>query len=173
MERKIFLKRSFGLIGISAIAIDACKKEAGGTTSTTGTDTGSSSDSCIVSPTEVEGPYPYPDGGEISNPLQRADVTGGQTGVALTLTLTVVNANDSCAIVENARVDIWHCNKDGYYSGYANQTGLLGTKNYTGETWLRGYQLTGANGQVTFNTIILAGIQVGQRTFTLKYMLIM
>jgi protocatechuate 3,4-dioxygenase beta subunit len=154
MERKIFLQRSLGLIGISAIAVDACKKEAGSTTSTTGTDTSNiSSDGCIVSPTETEGPYPYPDGGEINNPLQRADITGGQTGVALTLKLAIVNADDSCAAVENARVDIWHCNKDGYYSGYANQNGLLGTKNYTSETWLRGYQLTDANGQVTFTTI--------------------
>ena len=150
MERKIFLKKSLGLIGISAVVIDACKKDAAATD--TGSDTGTTTDNCVVTPTEVEGPYPYPEG-EINNPLNRADITGGQSGVPLTLTLTVVNANDNCTAVENARVDIWHCNKDGYYSGYANQNSVLGNKSYLGETWLRGYQMADANGAVVFTTI--------------------
>ncbi len=144
MQRKDFLRNSFGIIGISTVLVDACKKDVTGTPS--------GSDDCIVSPTEVEGPYPYP-GGEITNPLERADVTAGQTGVPLTLMFTVTDANNDCALVQNARVDIWHCNKDGYYSGYAGQSGILGTKSYTGETWLRGYQLTDANGAAQFNTI--------------------
>lgn len=66
----------------------------------------------------------------------------------------MVDVNNSCAAVANARVDIWHCNKDGYYSGYGNQTGgSLGTKSYTGETWLRGYLLAGTDGKVSFQTI--------------------
>jgi protocatechuate 3,4-dioxygenase beta subunit len=146
MERKTFLKKSIGLAGFSAVIIDACTKGASsaGSDSTTG--------DCVVSPTETEGPYPYPKG-EINNPLNRADITGGKTGVPLALTLTVVNANNSCAVVENARVDIWHCDKDGYYSGYASQNGYLGAKNYTGETFLRGYLLTDAKGEATFTTI--------------------
>ena len=153
MERKSFLKSSFGLLGISAVLVEACKKDATGTSSTT-TTTGTTSSDCIVSPTETEGPYPYADGGEINNPLNRSDVTGGQTGVPLSLVLTVVNANDSCAAVANARVDIWHCNKDGYYSGYANQNGgVLGIQSYTGQTWLRGYQTTDANGEVMFTSV--------------------
>ena len=150
MERKMFLKKSLGLIGISAVVIDACKKDATGTD--TGSDTGTTTGDCILTPTEVEGPDPYPDG-EINNPLNRADITAGQNGVPLTLTLTVVNANNNCTAVENARVDIWHCNKDGYYSGYANQNSSLGNKSYLGETWLRGYQLADANGEVVFTTI--------------------
>ncbi|RZM11689.1 MAG: intradiol ring-cleavage dioxygenase, partial [Pedobacter sp.] len=130
--------------------VDACKKtDVSGSGITTGTGT---SGSCIVSPNEVEGPYPYP-GGEITNPLQRSDVTADQTGLALALNFYVVNVNNNCAVVPNARIDIWQCNKDGYYSGYGNQSGYLGTKSYLGETWLRGYQLTDAEGKATFNTI--------------------
>ena len=128
MERKDFLKNSLGFIGVSSFLVQACKKtDLTSATSTTG-GTGSSDGNCLVTPTEVEGPYPYV-GGEITNPLQRTDVTGGQAGVPLTLTFSVVNTNSNCAAVANARVDIWHCNKDGYYSGYGNQNGgTLGTK---------------------------------------------
>ena len=155
MERKDFLRNSIGVIGLTALipVINSCKKDSSTSGTTTGTTSGSSSGSCIITADEVEGPYPYV-GGEITNPLQRADVTGGQTGLPLALIFTVVNANNSCAAVSGARVDIWHCNKDGYYSGYGNQTGgSLGTKSYTGETWLRGYQLTDTSGKATFNTI--------------------
>jgi protocatechuate 3,4-dioxygenase beta subunit len=158
MQRKDFLKNSMGIMGLASIlpALDACKKDE--VSATSGTDTGSgsgsgSSGSCTVTPNEVEGPYPYASG-EINNPLQRTDVTGGQTGIPLSLAFTVVNTNNNCATVANARVDIWHCNKDGYYSGYGNQNGgALGTKTYVGETWLRGYQVADANGLAQFNTI--------------------
>ncbi len=147
MQRKDFLKNSVGLLS-AAVIIQACKKS-----STSGGSGGTSSGSCIVSPEEVEGPYPYV-GGEITNPLQRVDITGGQTGLPLTLNFAVVNTNSSCAAVSGARVDIWHCNKDGYYSGYGSQTGgSLGTQSYIGQTWLRGFQLADANGQVQFTTI--------------------
>jgi protocatechuate 3,4-dioxygenase beta subunit len=157
MERKNFLKTFALAAAAGPMIIDSCKKETvtkSGTTTTTGTTstTTSTDSSCVVSPTETEGPYPYP-GGELTNPLNRSDITEGLTGVPLVLTIVVANANDSCAIVENARVDIWHCNKDGYYSGYANQPGISGRLSYTGKTFLRGYQLTDANGEVKFTTI--------------------
>ena len=150
MERIFFLKRTVGIIGAVGIlpVINACKKE-----TTTGGSGSGSGGSCVITPEEVEGPYPYP-GGELTNPLNRADVTGGQTGVPLTLAFTVVKTNNNCALISNASVDIWHCNKDGYYSGYGSQNGgTLGTQNYVGQTWLRGYQLTDATGKATFNTI--------------------
>ncbi len=143
-SRKKFLKNF--LIGATSVPliIEACKKNS---------NDGGSNNNCTVTPDETEGPYPYP-GGESTNPLNRVDVTGGQTGVPLSMAFTVVNTNNNCAAVANARVDIWHCNKDGYYSGYANQNGgALGTQSYIGQTWLRGYQLTDANGKITFNTI--------------------
>lgn len=145
MERKNFLKTGLLLLGSSSLILEACKKNSTSGVGTTG--------NCITTADEVEGPYPYV-GGEITNPLQRADVTAGQTGLPLTLNFTVINVNDNCAIVPGARVDIWHCNKDGYYSGYGNQNGgSLGTQSYVGQTWLRGFQLTDATGKAQFITI--------------------
>ncbi|HEY6634639.1 MAG TPA: protocatechuate dioxygenase, partial [Acidimicrobiia bacterium] len=66
----------------------------------------------------------------------------------MSLTLALVDVNSDCAPVEGARIDIWHCDADGVYSGYS-QPG----SDATGETFCRGIQLTDANGQVTFRTI--------------------
>ncbi|MES2265498.1 MAG: intradiol ring-cleavage dioxygenase [Bacteroidota bacterium] len=154
MERKNFLRTFVLAAAAGPILIDACKKDSVSTTVsdpsgvTSATDTNAGSSACRVTPTEVEGPYPYP-GGEYKNPLNRIDILGGQTGVPLTLNLVVVNVNDNCNVVPNARVDIWHCSKDGYYSGHANQNG----KSFVGETFLRGYQTADDKGAVTFKTI--------------------
>ena len=155
MERKRFLRMFATVAASGPLLVEACKKDSAASTQTNTDSTlsgTSSGNGCIVSATETEGPFPYP-GGEATNPLSRADVTGGQTGVPLTLNFVVTNANNNCNVIPNARVDIWHCNKDGYYSGYANQPGLLGTQSYVGQTWLRGYQTTNANGQTQFATI--------------------
>ena len=151
MQRKNFLKNSLGLLS-AAVLVDACKKTDLSSTATTSTSTGSGSGTCVIAPSETEGPYPYP-GGEIQNPLNRSDITGGQTGVPLSLTFTLVNTNNSCALLQGYRIDIWHCNAKGYYSGYGNQPGVSGTLSYVGATWLRGYQTTDANGKVVFTTI--------------------
>lgn len=151
MERKNFLKTFALMAAAGPMIIDGCKKDAAAKSTTT-TSTSTTSGSCIVTASETEGPYPYV-GGESTNPLNRSDVTAGQTGVPLTLSFVVVDANNSCNVVTGARVDIWHCNKDGYYSGYANQNSGLGAKSYVGETWLRGYQLTDSTGIAKFSTI--------------------
>ncbi|SDR86275.1 Protocatechuate 3,4-dioxygenase beta subunit [Mucilaginibacter mallensis] len=157
MERKNFLKAFAVAAAAGPMLIDACKKDSSSasTTSTTTkstTTTTTDSSSCTLTPTETEGPYPYP-GGELTNPLDRSDIIETQTGIPLSLTLTVVNTNSSCAAVSGARVDIWHCNKDGYYSGYANQPGISGELSYVGKTFLRGYQLSDTDGVVKFSTI--------------------
>jgi protocatechuate 3,4-dioxygenase beta subunit len=148
MQRKNFLKNSFGLLS-AAVILESCKKAEVISATTT---TGGTSGACVVAPTETEGPFPYP-GGEITNPLNRPDITGGQTGVPLTVTFTLVNTNDNCAVLSGYRIDIWHCNAKGYYSGYGNQPGVSGTLSYAGSTWLRGYQTTDESGKVTFTTI--------------------
>jgi protocatechuate 3,4-dioxygenase beta subunit len=96
--------------------------------------------SCLVAPSVTQGPYWVDEG------LKRSDVRGGQTGIPLVLKLYVFRADDSCSLQEGAIVDIWHCNAGGLYSDEA----VEGT---TGETWLRGYQVTDANGLATFTTI--------------------
>ena len=105
---------------------------------------------CVLIPQETEGPYPMDLSGDASK--FRQDVTDGYPGVQLDLTMTIVNVNDNCKPIPNVRVDIWHCNKDGYYSGFTN-TGYLGTQDNSGKTFCRGIQITDLNGQVKFKTI--------------------
>jgi len=82
-----------------------------------------------------------------SNILSNLDGSSTQVGIGLTLTVTVLDVVSACAPYANAQVDIWHCNSAGVYSGQA-------AENTTTETWLRGYQMTAANGHATFVTII-------------------
>src|SRR5205807_1655868 len=78
----------------------------------------------------------------------RSDVTEGQQGVPLTLTFHVYQVSGTTVTpVSGARVDIWNANALGVYSDEASE----GT---TGQTFLRGYQLTDATGTVTFRTIL-------------------
>jgi protocatechuate 3,4-dioxygenase beta subunit len=104
--------------------------------------------SCVVIPQETDGPYPlYSVLG--NSAMVRSDIREGKSGVPLTLILTAVNTNQDCAPIANAAVYIWHCDKDGQYSGYSNSA----NGNHLGETFLRGIQVTDANGQVAFTTI--------------------
>ncbi len=132
------------------LIIEACKKDTATSSSSSGDNT--TNGSCTVTNSETDGPYPlYTSRGSA---LVRTNITEGtQTGLPLNITLTILNTNNSCLALANVLVDIWHCNKDGYYSGYANQPGYLGTKDYTGDTFLRGRQTTDSNGQVKFTSI--------------------
>jgi hypothetical protein len=68
-------------------------------------------------------------------------------GVRLTLGLKLVTqSTDRCRPLRGARVDVWHCDAQGIYSGIENQ----GT---TGQDFLRGYQVTDEWGRVTFVTV--------------------
>jgi protocatechuate 3,4-dioxygenase beta subunit len=125
-------------------------------TTTTGTTT---TGSCSVIPTETNGPYPA-DGSTSLNALLmsgivRSDIrssfngaSGVAGGVPLTVTLTLVNTNSSCASLAGYAIYIWHCNQSGLYSLYS--------AGVTGENYLRGVQETDSNGQVTFTTIFPA-----------------
>ena len=94
---------------------------------------------CVPTPSQTEGPY-YFDTGEF-----RRDITEGLPGTPLLVSLRLVEIG-SCEPVAGATVDIWHANASGLYSGYPDQ----GT---TGETYLRGKQVTDANGVAEFETI--------------------
>jgi protocatechuate 3,4-dioxygenase beta subunit len=97
---------------------------------------------CVLTPEAVEGPFYF------DAKLVRSDITEGKEGSPLVLTLQIVEAKD-CAAIPEARVDIWHADGLGLYSGYADQD----SGSAEGETFLRGTQLTGADGEVRFNTI--------------------
>lgn len=107
---------------------------------------------CTIAPSLTEGPY------WVDEKLNRSDITTGTTrtsvlnGLPLNLTIKVFNASgNSCGSVpqQNIQVDIWHCDAAGEYSD-ASGNGQSSTK---GQTFLRGYQVTDADGAVNFKTI--------------------
>ena len=103
---------------------------------------------CTVAATETEGPYPLR--AILANTaMVRADITEGKTGVPLTLRLRLVDVNNGCAAIAGAWVYIWHCDKDGLYSGY-DASNNAGQGNLT---YLRGIQQSDSNGLVTFRTL--------------------
>ena len=140
IDRKDFLK-SLGLAGIATVAapiIMNCRsddEEVEDASTANSTTTG-----CSVTNTETEGPYPT----KSPSSLVQTNIVGDRTGIALTLDITVQNVNKSCAALEGAIVDIWHCDKDGNYSQYGS---------YPSAHFLRGRQTTGADGKVYFTTI--------------------
>jgi protocatechuate 3,4-dioxygenase beta subunit len=131
--------------GGSSSALPATAAAATATPSST---TGSSS--CAVTPEGEIGPYFADDsaaGFNRSNIVSNIDGTNVQQGVSLGLSIYVRDSQKSCAAMAGVQIDIWHCNAYGVYSDESNQS-------TSGQTWLRGYQITDANGLVTFQTIV-------------------
>jgi len=141
---------------ITAASTASTSSSSGSTSTTTTT---SSSSSCTALPGETAGPYPA-DGTNTSSGstsdiltasgIVRSDIrssfissTTQAQGVLTTLTLTLVNTNSSCAPLSGYAIYLWHCDRDGNYSLYTAAA----------ESYLRGVQVTDANGQVTFTTI--------------------
>jgi len=164
-----------GSVGTTAL-LASCGGESGSSTSTTtiatptpsptptpaptATPTPTPSGTCTVPATETSGPYPA-DGtntapGLTSNALTYSGITRSDirssfagsstvvaTGVQVDITLTLVDANNGCVPLVGYAVYLWHCDKDGKYSLY----------DLPNESYLRGVQVTDANGQVKFTTI--------------------
>ena len=143
---------TLGLAGAAMVA--ACASSPTSASSTNNYDdhddngTSSTTGSCVVAAEETAGPYPDRLGMISNQAFLRQDITEGKSGLPLTLTLTIVNIRQSCAAVSNASVEIWQCDAAGHYSEYAQQ-GYDGT----GQTFLRGVQVTNSAGVATFRTI--------------------
>jgi protocatechuate 3,4-dioxygenase beta subunit len=143
-------KGAAGVVVSQALLACTASDVTGTTTSdTTSPSAGSTTGvaSCVLTAALTEGPY------FVDERLQRADirsdpVTGVVSqGVPLSLTFDVQRvANAACTPLTGAYVDVWHCDAAGSYSDEAAN----GT---SGRKFLRGYQLTDANGQATFQTI--------------------
>jgi protocatechuate 3,4-dioxygenase beta subunit len=104
---------------------------------------------CVVRPEQTEGPY-YVDVDLLRSDI-RSDATTGEVkaGAPLVLTFNVSQvSNGSCTPLEGALVEIWHCDAAGVYSGVSDP-GF----DTSGQNWLRGGQMTDANGVATFTTI--------------------
>lgn len=101
-------------------------------------------DVCAIIPEVTEGPYYF------DPAMERVDITEGRPGIPMRVRLQVVDA--SCLPMPGARVDIWHCDATGIYSGYAGQ-GDDGSVDTTGETFMRGTQFADDNGIVEFESV--------------------
>jgi protocatechuate 3,4-dioxygenase beta subunit len=108
-------------------------------------DTPASHDVCFLTPQSIEGPY------YLDPHLVRAQIADGRTGVPLRVDLRVIDGG-TCKPSERARVDIWHADAQGIYSGYEGQ-GDKQELSTAGQKFLRGTQFTDSRGAVSFKTI--------------------
>jgi protocatechuate 3,4-dioxygenase beta subunit len=100
---------------------------------------GYTTQACTLTAEQEEGPF------YVAVDDVRDEIRLGQTGVPLTLRITIINSK-TCKPIKYAAVDIWQCNASGVYSDVESEDTL-------GETYLRGVQFTDKHGQVVFNTI--------------------
>src|ERR1700748_1057872 len=71
-------------------------------------------DVCFLTPQSIEGPF------YLDPRLGRAEIAGGRAGAPLRVDLRVIDGA-TCKPSERARVDIWHADSKGIYSGYEGQ----------------------------------------------------
>jgi len=105
--------------------------------------------SCVLSPAMMEGPY------FVEERLNRSDLTTGTTkagvvqGLPLTLNIDLASIQPTgCLPIAGMQVDVWHADAGGDYSDVG--AGRAGAGK---DAFLRGYQVSDANGRVTFKTI--------------------
>lgn len=99
---------------------------------------------CEVSPKETKGPFPN----KTPSDYVRENIIGDRKGIALLITMTILDKKYSCKPLANALVDVWHCDAVGDYSEYTMRSGNLNDTHF-----LRGRQTSDANGQVSFVSI--------------------
>jgi len=106
--------------------------------------------SCVTRPSLTEGPF------FVDERLNRADIRSDpsngtvKAGVPLKIKFNVSRVGGgSCTALAGAFVDLWHCDAAGGYSDVSGQ----GNPNNAGQKFLRGYQVTDANGAAEFTTI--------------------
>lgn len=80
----------------------------------------------------------------------RSDITEGLPGVPLELRLHITDA--AHMPLADCRVDVWQCDAVGLYSGFAGQ-GDERRSSTLGRTFLRGGQISAADGAVVFRTL--------------------
>ncbi|RUP24807.1 MAG: hypothetical protein EKK45_23045 [Curvibacter sp.] len=135
-------------VGSNTLSVVVTAADGVSTQTYTVTVTRSAAGSCTLTATETDGPYPLY--AILTNSaIVRKDIRESKTGVPLTLTLTLQSAGSGCTPISGAGIYIWHCDKDGLYSGYSTSTNA----GQSGLTYLRGIQVTDNNGQVTFTTL--------------------
>jgi protocatechuate 3,4-dioxygenase beta subunit len=139
MNRRI--NRRQALAGFGTVSLGAVIAACGGSDTPPASPSSSSefdeAASCEQTAEQTEGPY-YFDADAV-----RSDIREDRPGAPLRLGIRV-RAAGSCEPIKDAVVDIWHCDAGGVYSGF--EAG-------EGERFLRGTQVTDANGVAEFTTI--------------------
>jgi protocatechuate 3,4-dioxygenase beta subunit len=104
---------------------------------------------CVVKPQQTEGPY------FVDERLNRSDIRVDPSdslvrqGVPLRLVFQISQINnDACTPLKDAIVDVWHSDAEGVYSDVNDRSFST-----IGKKFLRGYQVTDANGVAEFVTI--------------------
>jgi protocatechuate 3,4-dioxygenase beta subunit len=120
----------------------ASATDTSGATSTTGTTP--TGPSCVLTAGLTEGPF------FVDEKLNRSDIRTDpgsgvvSAGIPLALTFNVSRAaNGACTPLTSAYLDVWHCDSSGTYSDVSGSS----------RKFLRGYQVTDANGVAAFTTI--------------------
>ncbi|WP_035201145.1 protocatechuate 3,4-dioxygenase [Agrobacterium tumefaciens] len=101
---------------------------------------------CAVTLNKILGPC------HTNNVPIRYDVTEGVSGLPVRVSLRVVEAS-SCKPIANADIEIWHADVRGVYSGRAAAMCNPGDDAAKSAGYLRGRQITDANGVASFLTI--------------------
>ncbi|MEV8158342.1 3,4-dioxygenase subunit beta [Kocuria salsicia] len=162
-------RRALGIFGAGAsvFALAACTGTTTSGSSGSASATASASETASATPSpsktydeempqETAGPYP----GDGSNGADALDVSGVERsnitasidggaavdGVAMTLTMNIVDMVKDNGPMTGAAVYVWHCDPDGNYSMYS--------EGVEDETYLRGVQVVGDDGKVTFTSIV-------------------
>ncbi|MFD7708372.1 intradiol ring-cleavage dioxygenase [Streptomyces sp. NPDC059786] len=131
------------IAGLASAAPETSSAEsASGTADASGTT--ATSAVCTLNAEVTEGPY------SLEGALVREDVREDKEGVEVRYTFTVVDQSADCAPLADALVEIWHCDALGEYSGFVGRNGHEEEDN---GTFLRGGQLTDADGQVSITSI--------------------
>lgn len=102
---------------------------------------------CIRTLDSADGPFYY------ERSEMRRSIAEDRSGMALRLGINLVQIflrADMCAPLSGAVVDLWLADGAGQYS---NVGGDLQNENTVGKTFLRGHQITDANGNVEFDLI--------------------
>jgi len=107
---------------------------------------------CVVVPEHMEGPY------FVDEKLNRSDIRTDpangkpRAGAAVEMALRVsrMGAGGACAPLAGALVDLWQCDAGGLYSDVQDTQVKFDTR---GQKFLRGYQVTDAQGLARFTTI--------------------
>jgi protocatechuate 3,4-dioxygenase beta subunit len=139
----------------AALSIPAASAWAGGAHAAPLADTGALRDVCLLTPQSIEGPF------YLDPRLVRRQIAEGRAGIPLRVDLRVIDGA-TCKPSERARVDIWHADAQGIYSGYERQ-GDKEDLSTVGQKFLRGTQFTDSQGAVSFDTIY-PGWYIGRAT---------